>query len=860
MSEIDASQIARPIRRRTLLWFGAICGLLVLSGVMAFLSLRSQAEGHAEASEQAAVKSVIDHLISADVTYGKLCLSSLHVLRDHTLKLGHPRLSGKIKIGTNEVPGLWFGETPVAGRFDLVDGVTNLAGGTATLFVRDGENFVRVVTNVEKADASRATGTILDPKGKAIAAIREGRSFLGVVDILGKSYFTAYEPIISATGQIIGIWYTGYLIETLDILRLQIEQVRILQHGFVGLVDPRNQPLFHSSSISVEAYRDLIARFSTRAQSKFFEAEGYWVNWQWFEPWGFAVVAAIYQPDLNVVTFRLVWKVLGVMAVTALLALYLSYRFAKHLTATLVQARIHAVEASQAREAAEWANRSKSAFLANMSHELRTPLNAIIGYSEMLLEETEEDVRPASIAVDVKKIRAAGKHLLELINGVLDLSKIEAGKMTVYCEDIDVAAMVHEVEATVHPLVEKNQNSLRIDLGPNLGSMHSDLTKIRQTLFNLLSNASKFTEKGQIVLTVTRFQEKDGDRLRFAVRDSGIGMTPEQLRNLFQAFTQADASTTRKYGGTGLGLAISRKVCQMLGGDITVTSTFGEGSTFTVTLPAHAPETPSADRVSAKVTSTAAPTPDRPLVVVIDDDPAVLELMDRFLTREGFAVRTASNGRDGLELARHSQPIAILTDVLMTGMDGWAVIAALKADPLTAHIPVIVVTITDSREMGMALGVFDFLTKPVDWQRLALVMKRLRLEQGHRPVLVVEDDDATREQLERALRREGWSVLTAVNGRVALDIIQHHEPALVLLDLMMPEMDGFEFLTHFRRDVRFALTPVIVLTAKDITADDRARLSGRVNELVAKHSVAVEQLLPQLHTFLHPAPASSSKS
>ena len=528
----------------------------------------------------------------------------------------------------------------------------------------------------------------------------------------------------------------------------------------------------------------------------------------------------------------------------------------------MLQARLLEAEALNAREAAETANRTKSAFLANMSHELRTPMNAIIGYSEMLMEEAE-DLGQESFIPDLKKIHGAGKHLLALINDVLDLSKIEAGKMTMFCETIDVATMVREVQATVHPLVAKNQNRLELELAPDLGAMHSDLTKLRQTLFNLLSNASKFTEKELIRLTVTRTTEPDGDWLRFAVQDRGIGMTPEQLGKLFQAFTQADASTTRKYGGTGLGLAISRKFCQLLGGDITVTSTYGQGSIFMVSLPARAPEAPPASPAIPPNVAKTEPPAGRPTLVVIDDDPAVLELMERFLAKEGFAVHTASNGRDGLELARRYQPVAITTDIMMPGMDGWSVITTLKNDPATAHIPIILVTITDTREMGMALGVFDYLAKPVDWQRLAQVMRRLQLDQHKQPILVVEDDPATRDQLERTLRKAGWTVLTAVNGRIALEIVQTHEPALVLLDLMMPEMDGFEFLTHFRKESRFSQTPVIVLTAKDLTAEDRQRLNGRVSDLITKQGFVAKQILPQLRAYLDDAksaPAASSSA
>ena len=511
--------------------------------------------------------------------------------------------------------------------------------------------------------------------------------------------------------------------------------------------------------------------------------------------------------------------------------------------------RLRTAELAEARDQAEEANRTKSAFLANMSHELRTPMNAIIGYSEMLTEEMQ-DLGQDEFIPDLKKIHSAGKHLLGLINDVLDLSKIEAGKMTVYCETIDVATMVREVESTVLPLVKKNNNHLEVELPADSGTMHSDLTKIRQMLFNLLSNASKFTEKGKLRLVVTRSVENGADWLRFAVSDSGIGMTPEQMGRLFQAFSQADASTTRKFGGTGLGLAISRDFCRLLGGDITVESVPGEGSTFTVALPAAAPqeEVPAAPAAAAPAGTTG--TSGRPSVVVIDDDPTVLDLMSRFLTKEGFDVHTASNGRDGLELAKTKHPVAITTDVMMPGMDGWSVINALKADPATAHIPIILVTITDSREMGVALGVFDYLAKPVDWTRLRGTLERLDLGAQARTVLIVEDDEASRDQLQRTMVKQGWKVLLAGDGVAALEAVRETEPSLVLLDLMMPRMDGFEFLDHFRRDPRYVHTPVIVVTAKDLTEQDRTRLSGRVHSLITKDGSIVKKLLPQLQAYL----------
>jgi signal transduction histidine kinase/CheY-like chemotaxis protein len=407
-------------------------------------------------------------------------------------------------------------------------------------------------------------------------------------------------------------------------------------------------------------------------------------------------------------------------------------------------------EAQEARVAAEGANRAKSQFLANMSHELRTPLNAIIGYSEMLQEEAA-DLGYADFTPDLEKINAAGKHLLTLINDILDLSKIEAGRMELYLETFELSTLLQAMEATIRPLVEKNANTLLVHQPDNLGAMRADLTKVRQSLFNLLSNASKFTQRGTISLDVTREAVDGVDRVTFRVSDTGIGMTPEQMAKLFQPFTQADASTMRQYGGTGLGLAITKRFCQMMGGDVTVASQVSQGSTFTIWLPAEvsapkAQPTPSAEPKSGALLAGAS------TVLVIDDDPAVHELLQHFLSKEGFQVTSASGGEEGLRLAKERRPVAITLDLLMPDMDGWAVLTALKADPAVADIPVILLSIMDDKNLGYALGASDYLTKPVDRDRLIAILKKYRGEEPSRPVLVVEDDASTREMLRRPLR------------------------------------------------------------------------------------------------------------
>jgi PAS domain S-box-containing protein len=512
-------------------------------------------------------------------------------------------------------------------------------------------------------------------------------------------------------------------------------------------------------------------------------------------------------------------------------------------------------EAREARDAAERASRFKSEFLANMSHELRTPLNAIIGITEMLLEDARDDGGADSPSIDpLQRVMRAGRHLLKLINEILDLAKIEAGRMELHQEWLDARAVVEDAAATVRPMAERNGNALDVFCPEDSGRLYADGTRVRQCLLNLLSNAAKFTEGGQVALTVARRREDGQELIAFEVADTGIGMDDEQLGRLFQDFTQADASTTRKYGGTGLGLAISRRFCRMMGGDITVTSTPGKGSVFTMTLPAAADpgrvQTAAAEPALLVVPPqpAAAKEPALAEVLVIDDDPTVRDMLRRFLEKEGYAPVMAENGREGLAMAQKRRPQAIVLDVVMPEMDGWMVLGALKANPDLASIPVILHTVVDEKKRGLALGAIDYMVKPFDRDRLRATLARFRA--GAAEVLVVDDDPETRLFVRHALESDGWRVREAANGHEALAEVEQKPPTAVLLDLMMPEMDGFEFLAVLRRRDSGHDIPVVVCTAMELSPADRERLAGAVRQILFKGAMSRADLLRELRALL----------
>jgi signal transduction histidine kinase/CheY-like chemotaxis protein len=503
-------------------------------------------------------------------------------------------------------------------------------------------------------------------------------------------------------------------------------------------------------------------------------------------------------------------------------------------------------ELAQSRDKAEQATVAKDFFLATVSHELRTPLNHVIGFIQLLeMTPLDEDQQR-----DLGKIGGAANNLLALVNDILDYQKIVQGALTLEPASFELAPWVEDLADAMRPKIAEKGNRLVVDCPADIGELDADEKRVRQALSNLLTNAAKFTANGTVTVSVRRERDQAGEWVRLDVRDSGRGMTPQQQTKLFQPFTKL-LSRSENPEGTGLGLSLSQRLCRLMGGDLTLShSAPDQGSTFTIRLPA----TPTA--VAAPMQSrptplheTAAVSQKTTTVLVIDDDPDVRELMRRHLQGQGFTVHLAASGAEGLEMVKRVRPDAITLDVLMPGIDGWATLAALQADAETARIPVILITMLDDRTRGFALGAWEILPKPVSWSRLIDLLRHIEPHTG--PVLLVDDDPTFRELAGRTLSQHGWEVCCAEDGRAALTAAARRRPALVLLDLLMPTMDGFEFLEAFRKDASWRDVPVVVLTAKELTDEDRHRLNGSVQRVLSKGMSNLEELLREVEWLLH---------
>ncbi len=504
------------------------------------------------------------------------------------------------------------------------------------------------------------------------------------------------------------------------------------------------------------------------------------------------------------------------------------------------QLKIHMEELEESQKVALEANRLKSNFMANMSHELRTPLNVIIGYSE-ILEEELRDRGQHDLLVDLGRIRFSGKLQLELVNQVLDLAKIEAGRADVNLEPHSLRDLVEQIEGTANLLAKKNGNRFVVEAPEAPMILTTDVVKLRQLLLNLVNNAHKFTSQGEVRMKVTIDQVEAQSWFSCTISDNGIGMNKEQLDRIFQPFVQADASTTRKYGGSGLGLMISREFARIMGGDVSVESELGKGSSFTVRIPVAVELTQQSTPGQTRSSSVAGPVH----VLVIDDHSATQDLMQRYLQREGFTVSAAYDGARGMELAMREKPQAIILDVQLPGINGWEILRLLQSNPELASIPVILFTIADDRARAFLLGAAHFVQKPCDFGQIGKILNEYRKNDTSAPILVVEDNQETRELLCRRLEAQSWKTIEACDGAEALRLLDNNCcPGAILLDLMMPNINGFEFLAELRQRPQHQAVPVIVLTAMDLTAQDLAALHQQTSQQVfQKGSYSHEELV-----------------
>jgi len=509
-------------------------------------------------------------------------------------------------------------------------------------------------------------------------------------------------------------------------------------------------------------------------------------------------------------------------------------------------------ELQEANRQLQDASRHKSEFLANMSHELRTPLNAIIGFTRLVMRRTK-DVVPAKQYENLEKILVSSDHLLRLINDILDLSKIEAGRMEVSPVPVDLNQVVDSCLRTVEPLLKSEWLRLVKTIPDDVPVLFTDQEKLKQILINLLSNAVKFTEEGSITVSA----HHEGNAVSVAVSDTGIGIPSEALELIFEEFRQVDSSSTRKYGGTGLGLSISRHFARLLGGDVTVESTVGVGSTFTVTLPVRYSTLGS----SAAIDSPAGPegpAKDGHLVLAIDDDPDVIYLIRENLAEAGYRVVGALSAEEGVRKARELRPFAITLDILMPGTDGWEVLHQLKADPATRDIPVVVLSIVDNKDLGYHLGASDYLIKPVDRDAILSALARIHRDRGS--ILVVDDDPSVADMVRQLLEGEPYLIAAAADGEQALEAIAHQQPGVILLDLLMPRMDGFELLKRLKEEASYRHIPVIVLTAKLLTNGERDGLKQGVLSVIEKLGLDRETLIGQISAALQTYRGESQRS
>ena len=757
-------------------------------------------------------------------------------------------------------------------------------GAQATIFtVRDGE-FVRAKTTVRNQSGELAKGTVLNLNGRVKPLLLQGKQSYGIEYLFGRPYITHYKPIENQQQAVVGAIAVGYPLDELRDVGQVIQTSAVGSLGFLTLVDDKGDIVYLTLGKPREEIQKIIDQ-SRQANNGRELIAGYDIQQYPFERWGFQIYVGSKVSEINDLAARIVFEAMTPIILILLSVILVTVLFEKQLKSTLLEAeklRLEAehqsLRAHRAKKTAFLASKAKSEFLANMSHELRTPMNAIIGYSEILIEESEE-LEPSDFVSDLEKILSSGRHLLGLINGVLDLSKIEAGKMTVYNEKYSVNRILDDVCATAEPLALENNNEFICDRpGKSDDIAFLDVTKVRQSLINLIGNACKFTDNGSVRLSCRFINSEAGvAQISFSVIDTGIGMTEQQQSMLFSDFSQADATTTRQYGGTGLGLSLSRKLSRLMGGDITVQSSIGDGSTFTMIVPrcaAFAVTEENGDNQSphdekkaqnSEVDSTTSSLVSRGKIVVADDDQDSMDLINRFLRKNNFEVIGVPNSEIGFESIVGIMPDAVIVDINTSNSDEWNVLAMVKSDQRLSSLPVVVVSRDDTQKLSAMLGAAGCLQKPIDWGRLESILNRLSVSYKVN-------------QLDIALLQNCSELVSMIQQRLeALEDIQchltvmqdpglmetfvlNHCPHLMIVDMTYRVESTISMIENIRQHYDARELPLVAISSESLTPDILMRLDSVGTRWLPLSNDSVHVLISVIEELITLSTEAPSKS
>ena len=859
------------------LWLSIIASLLLGASAFTLLRVRGVIEDFAESRINGEVEQVVEKFAIIDSLLEGWLLRSLDRLKTQSMADGQPSLDLDQRelisggTGNRSVPILRFGEVKISSQAKTLINLSEDTKTSKTVFVRDGDQMVRLITSIETKEGDSAVATLLDPEGPVLPKLLQGKIYKGLARILGTLYYTQYVPIFDESNEVIGAWYAGYQIASIgDAIRKSVQKAELSDQTHLFVVDDDDRILYSSE----DSPKPLLTEVSTLARELPMDQtsvvpsvvfDDYRYRFIPFKPWGMQVVSARSQSTVNELALQLSFGIIALQLLAAVSVVFLTWFYSRRLSKALAQGE-------EARLQAEDANRAKSAFLANMSHELRTPMNAIIGYSEILTEDCE-DMEPDEIRDDLNKVLSSAKHLLGLINSVLDLSKVEAGKMTIFAEDISLSGLINEVLASVKPLISKNNNQLSLDLNNSEDDLvNVDVTKLKQIILNLTSNACKFTESGVVKITSRLLQDESGERLQIAVCDSGIGMTEEQLGRLFQDFSQADESTTRKYGGTGLGLALSKRFSQMMHGDIIVTSEVNVGSQFTIDLPRYYSDRKSGSSAGhsgmPSNESTGAlenqSNPDYPTVatlgkvLIIDDDAATRDVIERHLRGDGYAVMSAQNGSEGLQSARTWKPDLIALDINMPGKNGWQVLEEIKKDEDLSDTPVVLIS-KDAEGVNLN-SVYEqayCLAKPIDWSLLDGILSQFANTAGSdQPYfLLIANQFELLNQLNDVFDHSDYRVEIVSDESSALSLIAKVRPALIIVDMSTQDFNGVSFIESLHRNPSAVRLPVVMMNSQDLPESDQRRLQSRFTGVISSDKLDTSELSERIASFLPPKEA-----